>query len=195
MPEIWLRSNRRVFLVGMTLAGLLAVGAGGAAAAAWRWQWGGWWIAAGIGLALAALFWLASLAWWMTVPRLAYEAGKLLVYLDRREPVCVPIDVVECFFLGQGASQLPPLAGREPETANVIVRIAESAHEWHHREVNPRLAHWCEGYITLAGAWCEPIDADRLLTLNRRLAEIHRQWKEGRLAEPEPFQAPSEVAR
>lgn len=120
---------------------------------------------------------LASLAWWLSTPRLAYEGSDLVVFLDRGETIRVPIDIVECFFLGQGASFLPHLQGREPETANVIVRLAESAVDWKHRDVNPRIAHWCEGYITLRGAWCEPIDAEGLRRLNHRLAEIHRQRK------------------
>lgn len=179
MREIWLHTNRRAILLGMLLPGSIA--ALGAALAITAWQLGAawWWIAVGGVCSAAGLLMFSSLAWWLTVPRLAYQDGELLVFIDRI-PIRVPIDVVEVFFLGQGPSRLPVLAGREPETANVIVRLAESAAEWKHRDVNPRFAHWCEGYVTLAGAWCEPIEPERLRMLNARLAEIHRERKAAR---------------
>jgi hypothetical protein len=102
----------------------------------------------------------------------------------------VPIDAVEVFFLGQGASELPNLRGREPETQNVVVRLAESATEWKHRDVRPALGQWCEGYITLRGSWCEPITRDVMQRLNRRLAELQRERKTaadaGQAAEASP---------
>ena len=116
-------------------------------------------------------------AYWMRLPRLAYERGEMLVFLDSAQPTRVPIDIVECFFLGQGDSNLPKLAGREPETQNVVVRLAESAPDWKHRDVKPAFGHWCEGYITIRGAWCEPIHRDLMQRLNRRLAEIQRERK------------------
>ena len=92
--------------------------------------------------------------------------------------VRVPIEVVEVFFVGQGPSNLPKMKGREPETTNIIVRLAESAGEWKHRDVDPRFAHWCEGYVTLRGAWCEPIGETALRRLNKRLVEVQRERKE-----------------
>jgi hypothetical protein len=62
------------------------------------------------------------------------------------------------------------------------VRLAESAVEWKHRDVNPALGHWCESYITIRGAWVEPITHDRLRQMNARLAEIQRERK--RAAQP-----------
>ena len=121
---------------------------------------------------------------------MAYEPGKLLVYLGRPEPVRVPIEVIEVFFVGQGASNLPPLKGREPETTNIIVRLAESAPEWKHRDVDPRFAHWCEGYITLRGAWCEPIGETALRRLNKRLVEVQRERKEQAAAESQQESSP-----
>ena len=181
MREIWLHTNRRAILMGMLLPGSIAAAGAALASVAWRLEAAWWWQAAGILCAIAGLIVLASLSAWLSVPRLAYESGELLVFIDRR-PLRVPIDIVEVFFLGQGPSFLPDLKGREPETANVIVRLAESAAEWKHRDVNPRIAHWCEGYITLRGAWCEPIRPEGLRRLNARLAEIHRERKAAALA-------------
>ena len=181
MREIWLHTNRRAILLGMLLPGSIALLGAALAAIAWQLAAGPWWIALGLGFVAAGLVLLASLATWLAVPRLAYEDGELLVFIDR-QPIRVPIDVVEVFFLGQGPSLLPSLQGREPETSNVIVRLAESATDWKHRDVNPRVAHWCEGYITLRGAWCEPIRPEGLRKLNARLAEVHRQRKAAALA-------------
>lgn len=177
MREIWLHTNRRAIALGMLLPGGIVITGGALALTAWWLSASAWWVGLGAVCAIAGAAMLASLGWWLSTPRLAYEGNELVVFLDRGQTVRVPIDIVECFFLGQGASFLPPLEGREPETANVIVRLAESAVDWKHRDVNPRIAHWCEGYVTLRGAWCEPIDAEGLRRLNHRLAEIHRQRK------------------
>ena len=177
MPEVWLRPNRRALLLGMLLPALLLIAGGWLLAVAlWADLWFGWTIVAILAL-LAGLGIAIQLFYWMRVPRLAYENQHLLVYLESAQPTRVPIEIVECFFLGQGASELPKLEGKEPETANVIVRLAESAKEWKHRDVKPTLGHWCEGYITLNGAWCEPIDGDALKTLNQRLVAEHRKLR------------------
>lgn len=177
MPEIWLRPNRRALWLGMILPLVVTMlGAGGAAYAFASGLAPGWWIAGAV-IAALGIFLIASLAYSTSLPRLAYESGELLVFLAGRNPVRVPIEVVEVFFVGQGASNLPKLLGREPETANVIVRLAESTPEWKHRDVDPRFAHWCEGYITLRGAWCEPINNEALRRLNKRLVEVQRERK------------------
>src|SRR2546426_1066411 len=80
---------------------------------------------------------------------------------------------------------LPALAGRDPETANILIRLTESATEWKHRDVSPKFAHWCESYITLSGAWCEPIDGEALRRLNRRLVEVQREQKQRTAVVPE----------
>jgi hypothetical protein len=177
MTEVWLRNNRRALLVGMILPGLwLAIALAAAVIAlATRQSW--MLVALAAVLALPPLWMLAGLAYALTIPRLAYDAGELLVYLELSQPVRLPIDVVEVFFLGQGPSELPKLGGREPETQNVVVRLAESAPEWKHRDVRPAIGQWCEGYITLRGSWCEPITRDVMQQLNHRLAEIQRERK------------------
>jgi hypothetical protein len=186
MKEVWLRSNRRALLVGMILPGV--------------------WLAAAIGsltlsvsssqpaiisaicvlLALPPLWMLVGLAFAMTRPRIGYEPGEMLVYGEFHRATRVPIDIVECFFLGHGPSELPMLGGREPETSNVVVRLAESATDWKHREMRPAFGHWCEGYITIRGAWCEPINRELMQRLNRRLSEVHQQRK---ASAAEPAQA------
>jgi hypothetical protein len=180
MLEVWLRPNRRALLLGMILPAVAVLAGAWGVAFAMVTQASPWWMLPGGGIALAGIYLLGSLGFSLSQPRLAYQPGELLVYLGGQEPVRVPIEVVEVFFVGQGASNLPPMKGREPETTNVIVRLAESAPDWKHRDVDPRFAHWCEGYITLRGAWCEPIGEAALRRLNKRLVEVQRELKDSR---------------
>jgi hypothetical protein len=123
----------------------------------------------GLGVVCVAALWVAT-----RIPRLAYDDGELLVYLRSLAPLRVPVEAVECFFLGQGPAH--PAAPDEPvaKAANVIARIAESAPQWHARPVRADLGQWCDGYITIRGMWCEPLSHERINQLNRRLAEAHR---------------------
>lgn len=133
-------------------------------------------------LGLPAVWMLGGLAYALSQPRVAYEPGELVVYTHMNRATRLPIDVVEVFFSGQGDSELPKLAGREPETRNIVIRLAEAATEWKHGEIHPSIGHWCEGYITIRGAWCEPIEREVFQRLNHRLAEIHRARKAERAA-------------
>ncbi len=177
MAECWLRSNRRVAAFGAivpaarVLVGVwLATGwAGTGASSAPRWIGA---VVTGIGGVL--------LATWLFVagsPRLAYEHGYLVVALRVHRVLRVPIELVECFFLGQGPSHLPGPAGARARTANVVVRLAERADQWKHRVVHPMLGRWCDGYITVRGAWCEPLSTQVIQRLNLRLAEVKRDRK------------------
>jgi hypothetical protein len=177
MPETWIHPNRRALALGFALpAALLLVGLGafafGLISGGWLWHVGG-----GV-LTVSALL-IAALLWRMLQqPRVAYEQGELLFYFDLA-PVRVPVDAVECFFIGQAGGMIPDAAGREAEVRTVIVRLAEAAHEWHHRDIKPALGHWCEGYITIRGTWCEPITPELMRKLNARLVEVHRELKQG----------------
>jgi hypothetical protein len=177
MPEVWLRNNRRALAVGMVVPGLWLAAALAALIVSVTSSYP-WWVAAiAAALSLPPLWLLGGLVYAMTLPRLAYERRHLLVYVDAYQPTRVPVEIVEVFFLGQGPSALPKLAGREPETSNIVVRLAESATEWKHRDVRPALGQWCEGYITLRGAWCEPITRELMQRLNHRLAQVQRELK------------------
>ncbi len=175
--ECWLRTNRRALLLGMVLPALIA--AVGGAGLAWSVATERHWLLQGVFLIVVAagLWMMAEIVYAATRPRIAYDEGELLVYLEPARPTRLPIDIVEVFFLGQGPSELPKLKGREPETQNVIIRLAESATDWKHRDVRPSFGHWCEGYITIRGSWCEPITPGLMRRLNQRLSEAHRQRK------------------
>jgi len=174
--ECWLRSNSRVMILGMILpAALLVTGAlvgcgllGGGTLV----RGGGW----GIGILATAI--LGLLIHTIRMPRVAYNNGYLLLYLKSFEPIRVPIEIVECFFLGQATSQLPTHRGEIVEARTLVIRLAESATEWHRREIKPALGHWCDGYVTIRGTWCEPLSVEQVNRLNRCLAEIHRLQKD-----------------
>lgn len=113
----------------------------------------------------------------MRMPRLAYRNGDLLVYLRSWQPDRVPIEAVECFFRGQGSSDIPVQSAIDPQTSTIVVRLAEAAVDYHHVEVKPAMGQWCGGYIVLRGTWCEPITAELMQKLNRRLVEVHRELR------------------
>jgi hypothetical protein len=173
--EIWLNTNRRACLVLAILPGICVF-----ACAIWfifATTPLSFWLGV---LAFGPMaLWLASTLYRMRQPRLAFKNGRLLVYLGGLQAIQVPIDIVECFFLGQGPSMLPRSLegkhGEAAETATIVVRLAESAREWHHRDVLASLGQWCEGYITIRGTWCEPLTREVVARLNQRLVEAHRE--------------------
>jgi hypothetical protein len=169
---MWLKSNRRVLLAAAIAPALLVVlgmlivfGIAVVAPPAAR-------VLAGVLVVLGAVL-LVMLAWHARQPRLAYDGSNLLVYLCSGGPIAVPIEVVECFFLGSGVQRLAGGGGREVQVAHIAVRLAERALEWADREVKPSLGKWCGGYITIYGAWCEPLNRDLVNRLNSRLSAAH----------------------
>jgi MFS family permease len=172
MREVWLRPNRRALAFGLvlpllgTILGAALVGAAWSLGD-WRWlQWIGWPLIALAGATTGVL------VHWLRTPRLAYEGGFLLVYLRSARPFCVPIEEVECFLLGQVPSLTPGSGDRPAQSSAVLVRVADSATQWHERNVKPALGKWTAGYITIRGTWCEPLGESLLQRLNRRLVEV-----------------------
>jgi len=175
MAEAWLKTNRRALALGMALPGIVLAAAG--AALVWAIGSGqAWYVQLPLLIIAAVPLWMiGELLYALLRPRIGYESGELLVFLEPTRPTRVPIDIVEVFFLGQGPSELPQLKGREPETKNIVIRLAESATDWKHRDVRPSFGQWCEGYITLRGSWCEPITPVLMRRLNQRLADVQRE--------------------
>ncbi len=172
--EIWLRTNARALLFGMVppalfalMGVLLLVGLPGREPPDWL-------RIVGTGVLVLSLVVLGALAWQIRQPRMAYRPGKLLLWLRPGGPIEVPLEVVECFLLGQAPSLLPGKRQRESKSSALVVRIADRAAEWHQQEVKPQLGQWCDGYITIRGTWCEPLNVDVVNRLNQRLAEVSR---------------------
>ncbi|QDU98054.1 hypothetical protein Pla8534_59150 [Lignipirellula cremea] len=170
MTETWLRPNRRL-LIGVGLFNLLFFSL--LAVLSWYFLWPTLsFLLVAFGLWRALQSWLACRS-----PRLAYGDGHLIVNLGPAAPIRIPIEVVEVFFLGQGPSKLPS-SGPDAEASTIVVRLAEAAEDWKHRDVDPRFGAWCDGYITIRGAWCEPIRREVMGQLNTRLVEVRRERKQ-----------------
>ena len=60
----------------------------------------------------------------------------------------------------------------QPQTVNLVARLSQRHTEWAQQEVKPALGSWCDGYVTIRGAWCEPLNGELIRKLNRRLKEI-----------------------
>ena len=171
--ETWLKPNRRVLLVGVALSLTLT------GVAIWLCQSGGstrFWV--GLGLLPPALLLSARLIRRTLHCRLGYRSGMLWVNLGPGKPILVPIDAVECFFLGSREVPVSGRLGLQSRAVSVVVRIAEKAARYHDRPVTPALGIWKEGYITILGRWCEPISPALIAQLNKRLLAAQRQTSE-----------------
>jgi hypothetical protein len=171
MHETWLRPNRRAIWFGCVppfftgcLGLWLALGPLSESGSGWRWL--------GITLLAAGTAAAALLLHQLRRPRVGYEAGHVLFYLRGNGPIAVPAQIVEAFFLGQGPAALPAGVGGRQETVNLVARLSQRETDWASREVKPALGAWCGGYVTIRGAWCEPLGADVIRRLNRRLKEV-----------------------
>ncbi|MBX3413148.1 MAG: hypothetical protein KF708_10710 [Pirellulales bacterium] len=180
--EIWLRNNRRALALGM-LGPLLIASIGVALVPL---SSGDGFLGRGsfyLGILLVVFGTISTSLLLVEIsrPRLAYRDGHLLVRLRNGPPVRVPIEIVECFLLGQGPSMLT--GHYDPrDTSTIVVRLDERAEDWAQVEVKPALGSWCGGHITIRGTWCEPLNVDFVRRLNARLAEVQRAAQQMRVA-------------
>lgn len=169
-PEPWLRGNSRPLRLAL-IPPLVLIAAG-----IWL-MWGApWWtlrIVAGISMG-AGLVMFLSVTMWLRMPRLAYRQGRLLAYLRMGTPVAIPIEVVECFFLGRSPVESLSGRGQTVQSADLLVRLSESARDWHDIEIKPVLGKWQGNMITIRGLWCEPLTPALLVQLNGRLVQAKR---------------------
>ncbi|HMP05165.1 MAG TPA: hypothetical protein PJ982_02350, partial [Lacipirellulaceae bacterium] len=110
-------------------------------------------------------------------PRIAYRDGQVLFNLRAGRPVAVPAEAVEAFFLGQGPAYLPRTHGPDAEAVNLVARLSQKTPEWMHVPVKPALGHWCDGYVTIRGTWCERLTNDVIRRLNARLRQLRDERK------------------
>ena len=98
----------------------------------------------------------------------------------------VPLDVVECFFLGSRPLEQPGTVPDDLPTHRVgtlVVRLAERAKEWHERPTMSEWGTWKEGAIVCDGRWCEPLSADLVRSLTQRLVDAKRSLAGGQSSE------------
>ncbi|HTN75392.1 MAG TPA: hypothetical protein VL096_09100 [Pirellulaceae bacterium] len=117
------------------------------------------------------------LAYQMSLPRLAFDGANLLVYLQSSQPIAVPIEIVELFFMGQGDSYLPVASDGMTKSRTVVVRLALDAPQWHNLPLKSAFGEWRDAYILLRGTWCEPLTPAVIKRLNQTLAEVRRQQR------------------
>jgi len=170
MTEVWLASNRRVLVTAMLPVGLL----GGLSLAVLARDAPTVIRVLATGLLIVSLALLIGLWQQWLRPRIAYRDGEVLFYLRARSPIAVPVAVVEAFFLGLGPAYLPG-APSKTETVNLVARLSQHASQWAHQDVKPALGHWRDGYVTIRGAWCEPLTGEVIRRLNRRLREVSQR--------------------
>jgi hypothetical protein len=169
MTEVWLHANRRVLMLALVPAlGIEVVGVLLLTAADSPVLRGLAWGLVALGAVL-----VIGLANQLRRPRIAFQDGHVLFNLRAAAPIAVPAEVVEAFFLGQGPAHLSPVGGQPAETVNLIARLSQKSPEWARMDVKPALGNWCEGYVTIRGAWCEPLGGEVIRRLNRRLREVH----------------------
>lgn len=169
--EIWLLTNRRALVFGAVPPALLAaLGAWLAFGAANA--FGGWLAWLGIAVTTVGLIMVVALLVQVRQPRIAYNDGHVLFYLRSGAPLAVPVEMVEAFFLGQGPLMLSGGPSRGGATVNLVARLSQRAPEWSHQDVKPALGRWCDSYVTIRGAWCEPLTEAVIRRINRRLREV-----------------------
>ncbi|MCI0332461.1 MAG: hypothetical protein L0228_04470 [Planctomycetes bacterium] len=171
MLETWLQPNRRAIWFGCipplliaAVGGWMAIPPSGSSRNVWNWI--------GVALVIVACAVLAALVRQLTRPRIAYHDGHVLFNLRSGPPIAVPVEVVEAFFLGQGPANLPGDFRQQEKTVNLVARLAQRQSDWAHRVVKPAFGNWSEGYVTVRGTWCEPLNADVVRRINRRLKEV-----------------------
>ena len=183
MQECWLKPNPRPAVAALSLAAVLAIAC--IAGLAFAWGSGRTWLAVAALVCAAVCFGFVVLSLnSLRQPRVSYCDGKLFVHDGSSSPHAVPIEVVEVFFLGSGPIK-DDGEDAGPRTANVVIRLAEAAKEWHEGKINPLVGKWSEGYIVLRGTWCEPIGHPRLNEMNHRLAEVHRERRQKSTEHPQ----------
>ncbi len=190
MTEVWLRTNRRALAACTVAAGLLVLiglllarGESGSAGGV-RW-------CAGVACAVVGGLAAIVLVHFMLRPLVAYRHGRLLIYVRIGRPVVLPIEVVECFFLGEAGAALPGRRAGSTRVTTVVVRLSEAAGAWQRQPVNPLLGHWQDGYIIIRGTWCEPIDFDFVNGLNARLRELQIGARDRAAADASQAQHPT----
>ncbi len=192
MNEPWLRTNVRlvyaaigplivIALVGATLLGLGLAGLERSV------------VLTTIGAALIVLSAIPGLALVLLArqPRLAFTGDHLRVNLRFGSPIFVPIELVECFLIGQGPSLLHGEKHARTKTVTLVVRLAQRAEDWQHREVNPRLGAWCGGQIIIRGTWCEPLIVEVDKRLNQRLADVQSTVASSHETQRQNYEAPA----
>lgn len=177
--DVWLRGNVRPVIGLAAVAAVVGAGltaaiflAGGPTAGTW-FVCAYWLVAAGSVAAFAA----AAMR-----PRLVHrnypQAESVLeVRLAIGKSHAVPLDAIECFFMGsQRLEAEGDVADDQPthRVGTLVMRVAERAKEWQARPTFTPWGTWREGAIVFDGRWCEPLSVELARRLSGKLVEAKR---------------------
>jgi len=178
MVETWLRPNRRVLWLGCTAPLLTTVV--GALIVVWRYRQNtlDGWLFFGLGLLMLGAAAVAGLLLMLMQPPVACDPRHVRFHLGQWRSIHVPMEAIDCFFLGEGSSGLGSRASGKVKASHLVVRFAERAVEWHNRDMKPAFGKWQDGYLSIYGTWCESLDEDLVRELNKRLAAAKRIARE-----------------
>lgn len=172
--EVWLRGNLRPVLVASAAATVVAVCLMAAVVLAAVPPFERW-LAAGL-CAIAAIL-VGGLAFAAAQPRLVHEGHLLKVRLAPGAVHTVPLDAVECFFMGSSLLESDAPARADQATHRVgtlVMRVAERAGEWQSRPTFAPWGTWDDGAIVFDGRWCEPLSVELARRLSGKLVEAKR---------------------
>lgn len=176
MREIWLQGNRRAILLGAILPAVLVSAGVAMVGVAFDRDDDIVLRSCGVAAILVGMLVLAILAVQYRRPRIALQNAHVLFFVRSGGPIAVPVDIVEAFIIGQGPAHLPGIS-KQPNTINLVARLSQRHTEWARQAVKPAIASWCDGYVTIRGTWCEPLNNEVIRRLNRRLKEVKEQAK------------------
>jgi hypothetical protein len=171
--EVWLRGNVRP--AALLVAAAAATGTSLVVLAALP-QTAAVGLPLAVGFALLAGPFAAGLGLAAARPRLARHGDVLRVRLAPLAAYDVPLEFVECFFMGSHV--LPDPQGRDDvptqRVGTLVMRIAERATAWQARQTFAPWGSWADGAVVFDGRWCEPLSGDLARRLSTRLVEAKR---------------------
>lgn len=171
--QVWLRGNLRpaALLAGVTVAAGTAL-----AVLALLPQTAALGLPLLIGFAVLAGPVVAGLGLAAVQPRLSCRGDMLEIRLAPLVVHEVPVELVECFFMGSHV--LPDPQGRDnvptQRVGTLVMRIAERATAWQARPTFTPWGTWADGAVVFDGRWCEPLSVELARSLSSRLVEAKR---------------------
>ena len=175
----WLRSNLRLagllaviasflFLSSLAICGVALWFSGGLSGVAFLFS-------AGLGILSCIIGYLAFTA---KQGRIFLKDSELIVRIGPASVERLPLDAVECFFLGSKPLDHSgdPVASDEAafRVGTLVVRVAERYGHLASGRRGP-WACWEDGYLVVDGRWSEPLVVETLRRINGRLAVAKRQ--------------------
>jgi hypothetical protein len=175
----WLRSNLRLagllaviasflFLSSLAICGVALWFSGGLSGVAFLFS-------AGLGILSCIIGYLAFTA---KQGRIFLKDSELIVRIGPASVERLPLDAVECFFLGSQPLDHSgdPVASDEAafRVGTLVVRVAERYGHLASGRRGP-WACWEDGYLVVDGRWSEPLVVETLRRINGRLAVAKRQ--------------------